>query len=73
MRTLVAIILKLFSIVFILYKQFHVTCHLFCVLQDPKLYVETILSVHRKYNALVMTAFGNDTGFIEALDKVIDY
>ena len=38
--------------------------------KDPKVYVETILAVHRKYNALVMTAFGNDPGFIEALDKV---
>lgn len=38
-------------------------------LNDPKVYVETILAVHRKYNALVMTAFGNDSGFIEALDK----
>jgi hypothetical protein len=44
---------------------------LFSLFQDPKVYVETILTVHRKYNALVMTAFGNDTGFIEALDKVM--
>ena len=41
------------------------------LLKDPKVYVETILAVHRKYNALVMTAFGNDSGFIEALDKVL--
>merc|ERR1719163_2296805 len=36
---------------------------------DPKLYVSTILDVHRKYNALVMTAFSNDTGFVASLDK----
>ena len=38
--------------------------------QDPKLYVQTILDVHKKYNALVMTAFNNDAGFVAALDKV---
>lgn len=36
---------------------------------DPKTYVWTILGVHRKYNALVNTAFNNDTGFVAALDK----
>lgn len=36
---------------------------------DPKLYVNTTLSVHKKYNALVMTAFHNDSGFVAALDK----
>ena len=39
------------------------------LLQDPKLYVSTILDVHRKYNALVLTAFSNDSGFVAALDK----
>lgn len=29
----------------------------------------TILDVHRKYNALVMSAFHNDAGFVAALDK----
>ncbi|KAK3857135.1 hypothetical protein Pcinc_036590, partial [Petrolisthes cinctipes] len=36
---------------------------------DPKVYVQTILEVHRKYNSLVLTAFNNDTGFVAALDK----
>ncbi|XP_066254887.1 cullin-1-like isoform X2 [Euwallacea similis] len=36
---------------------------------DPKVYVNTILEVHRKYNALVLVAFGNDSGFVAALDK----
>lgn len=36
---------------------------------DPKIYVQTILDVHKKYNALVMTAFRNDAGFVAALDK----
>lgn len=39
-------------------------------LQDPKVYVQTILDVHKKYNALVITAFTNDAGFVAALDKV---
>ena len=26
--------------------------------------------VHRKYNALVLTAFNNDSGFVASLDKV---
>merc|ERR1711937_878305 len=38
-------------------------------LNDPKIYVSTILEVHRKYNALVMTAFNNDSGFVASLDK----
>lgn len=36
---------------------------------DPKIYVQTILEVHRKYNELVQTAFNNDNGFVAALDK----
>jgi cullin 1 len=31
--------------------------------------VQTILEVHKKYNALVLTAFNNDSGFVAALDK----
>ena len=34
------------------------------------MYVQTILDVHRKYNALVLTSFTNDSGFVAALDKV---
>ncbi|KAK3930346.1 Cullin-1 [Frankliniella fusca] len=36
---------------------------------DPKIYVNTILEVHKKYNALVLTAFNNEAGFVAALDK----
>lgn len=36
---------------------------------DPKIYVQTILEVHKKYNALVLTSFSNDKGFVAALDK----
>ncbi|XP_075224778.1 cullin 1 [Lycorma delicatula] len=36
---------------------------------DPKVYVSTILEVHKKYNALVLMAFSNDSGFVAALDK----
>jgi cullin 1 len=28
-----------------------------------------VLAVHKKYNALVLTAFNNDSGFVAALDK----
>jgi cullin 1 len=38
-------------------------------LQDPKLYVEELLKVFRKFNALVVTPFRNDPGFVAALDK----
>lgn len=34
------------------------------------MYVQTVLDVHKKYNALVMSAFNNDAGFVAALDKV---
>ena len=40
-----------------------------CVLNDPKLYVQTILNVHHRYNSLTITAFNNDAGFVAALDK----
>ncbi|KAK6635897.1 Cullin-1 [Polyplax serrata] len=36
---------------------------------DPKTYVNTILDVHGKYNALVTDAFNNEAGFVAALDK----
>ncbi|XP_053988920.1 cullin-1 [Hylaeus anthracinus] len=36
---------------------------------DPKVYVNTTLEVHKKYNALVLVAFNNDSGFVAALDK----
>ena len=32
--------------------------------------MSTILEVHKKYNALVLTAFSNDNGFVASLDKV---
>ena len=38
-------------------------------LNDPKIYVNTILEVHRKHNALVLTAFDNNAGFVASLDK----
>ena len=38
-------------------------------LNDPKIYVSTILEVHRKFNALVLTAFNNESGFVASLDK----
>lgn len=43
---------------------------LFFPYKDPKMYVQTVLDVHKKYNALVMSAFNNDAGFVAALDKV---
>lgn len=43
--------------------------YLFTSFQDPKVYVSTILEVHKKYNALVMVAFNNDSGFVASLDR----
>lgn len=40
-------------------------------LNDPKLYVETLLRVFKKYNDLVGGAFKNDSGFVASLDKVL--
>ncbi|KJH41022.1 cullin family protein [Dictyocaulus viviparus] len=36
---------------------------------DAKLYITTILTVHNRYSSLVGTAFQNESGFIQALDK----
>ncbi|KAK7593142.1 hypothetical protein V9T40_007894 [Parthenolecanium corni] len=38
-------------------------------MNDPKVYVNATLEVHKKYNALVIKSFKNDTGFVAALDK----
>lgn len=36
---------------------------------DPKLYVETILKVYKKYSDLVQGPFRNEPGFVASLDK----
>ncbi|KAI8609570.1 Cullin [Chytriomyces sp. MP71] len=36
---------------------------------DPRVYVEALLEVHKKYNELVMTAFRGESGFVSSLDK----
>ena len=33
------------------------------------MYIQTVLDVHKKYNALVMSAFNSDAGFLASLDK----
>lgn len=38
-------------------------------MNDPKVYVNATLEVHKKYNALVIRSFNNDSGFVAALDK----
>ena len=38
--------------------------------QDPKAYVDSLLSVHRKNVELVSKAFRGDPGFVASLDKV---
>ena len=40
---------------------------------DPKLYVDTILTVHKKYNQLLTTALENDSGFAKALDQAASH
>ncbi|CAF1000203.1 unnamed protein product [Didymodactylos carnosus] len=36
---------------------------------DPKIYVQTILDIHKKFMSLVQEAFGGEQGFTAALDK----
>lgn len=36
---------------------------------DPKLYVETLLKVHKKYNQMVINAMKSDSGFMVSLDR----
>lgn len=43
--------------------------YILVMFQEPKVYVSTILDVHKKYNALVLIAFNNDSGFVASLDK----
>lgn len=38
-------------------------------IKEPTQYVETILTVYKKYNKLVVGSFRNDPGFVAALDK----
>ncbi|PAV89415.1 hypothetical protein WR25_11933 [Diploscapter pachys] len=37
--------------------------------KNPKVYVDTILRVHKRYAKLARDAFGSDTRFLESLDK----
>jgi hypothetical protein len=39
-------------------------------LQDPKVYVEALLSVYRRYSGLVTASFEGKPMFVGALDKV---
>ena len=36
---------------------------------DPAVYVNVILDVHKQFSSLVSTAFKNDPGFVQAMDK----
>eukprot|EP00727_Mastigamoeba_balamuthi_P002477 m51a1_g12226 putative cullin a (1124) ;mRNA; r:60316-65932 len=36
---------------------------------DPKLYVDTLIKIFRKFNDLTTTAFKNEPGFVQSLDK----
>ncbi|KAJ1063050.1 hypothetical protein AB1E18_003394 [Capra hircus] len=38
-------------------------------LNDPRMYVEIVLNIHKKYNTLVISAFRNHADFMAALDK----
>ncbi|CAF1052602.1 unnamed protein product [Adineta ricciae] len=38
-------------------------------INDPKVYIETIIDIHKKFLALVQDAFGGEQGFTAALDK----
>lgn len=38
-------------------------------INEPKLYVETILKIYKQYNDLVVNAFRSDSGFVASLDK----
>ncbi|XP_057586578.1 cullin-1-like isoform X2 [Hippopotamus amphibius kiboko] len=42
-------------------------------LNDPKIYIQSVLDVHKKYNTLVMLVFNNDAGFVAALDKACSH
>lgn len=35
------------------------------------MYVHALLDVHNKYRAMVANAFSGDSGFMQALDKVV--
>lgn len=38
--------------------------------QEPKLYVQALLEEYNKYHLMVSTSFNDDSGFLQALDKV---
>ena len=57
-----------FGFFFLLGKSAIEGCHE-TALTDPKLYVSTILDVHKKYADLAQISFSNDPGFVAALDK----
>lgn len=42
-------------------------------LNYPKMYIQTVLDVHKKYNTLVTSVFHNTAGFVAALDEACDH
>ncbi|ELK00999.1 Cullin-1 [Pteropus alecto] len=42
-------------------------------LNYPKMYVQTVLDVHKKYNTLVTSGLHNAAGFVAALDEACDH
>lgn len=38
---------------------------------DPKTYVESLLSVHKKYSSVVTLCFSGDPGFVASMDKAV--
>jgi len=55
----------------VLYVQTTIYIHFYVIdTQDSQMYVQAILNIYKKYNALVLTSFHNDRRFMEALDRV---
>lgn len=44
---------------------------LLSISQEPKLYVQALLEEYNKYHLMVSTSFNGDSGFLQALDKVL--
>ncbi|XP_035218976.1 cullin-1-like [Stegodyphus dumicola] len=41
-------------------------------MSDPKAYINAILEIHQRYNAIVIVAFDSEAGFATALDKACE-
>ena len=55
------------------FERHKCTYDLVFTFQEPKVYVQALLEVYNKYYSMVTSSFNEDSGFLQALDKVMPW